>query len=65
MLTQQGSSQITLHCLTIEDLVTQDHFLRKLDAIVDVSFIYDEVRELYCENNGRPSIDRLYSCSHF
>jgi len=41
----------------IENLVPADHFLRKLDATVDFSFIYDEVRELYCENNGRPSID--------
>ena len=57
MLSQQGSSQIKLHCLTIEDLVPVDHFLRKLDAVIDFSFIYDEVRELYCENNGRPSID--------
>ena len=57
MLTQQGPAQIKLHCLTIEDLVPQDHFLRKLDAMVDFSFIYDEVRELYCENNSRPSID--------
>ena len=35
----------------------EDHFLRKLDALIDFSFIYDEVRELYCENNGRPGID--------
>jgi len=41
----------------MEDLVPQDHFLRKLDAAVDFSFIYDEVREYYCENNGRPGID--------
>ena len=57
MLTQQGNTQIKLHCLTIEDLVPRDHFLRKLDAILDFSFIYDEVRDLYCENNGRPGID--------
>jgi transposase len=57
MLTKRENIQIKLHCITIEDLVPEDHFLRKLDALVDFSFIYDEVRELYCENNGRPSID--------
>ena len=57
MLTQKGNTQIKLHCLTIEDLVPVDHFLRKLDAMVDFSFVYDEVRDLYCENNGRPGID--------
>ena len=35
----------------------QDHFLRDLDAAVDFSFIYDELREYYCANNGRPGID--------
>ena len=46
-----------MHCITIEDLVPKDHFLRKLEAAVDFRFIYDEVRELYCPDNGRPSID--------
>jgi len=57
MLTQRENIQIKLHCVTIEDLVPMDHFLRKLDAIIDFSFIYDVVRKLYCENNGRPGID--------
>ena len=57
MLTQHENMQIKMHCLTIEDLVPQDHFLRRLGATVEFSFIYDEVRELYCNNNGRPSID--------
>jgi transposase len=38
-------------------MVPMDHFLRKLDAIINFSFIYDVVRKLYCENNGRPGID--------
>ena len=57
MLTQRENAQIKLHCITIEDLVPKDHFLRNLDAMVDFSFIYDEVREYYCANNGRPSVD--------
>ena len=57
MLTQRKGVQLKLHSITIEDLVPSNHFLRKLEAIVDFSFIYDEVRDLYCPNNGRPSID--------
>ena len=34
-----------------------DHLLRKVNDIIDFSFIYDEVENLYCSNNGRPSID--------
>lgn len=49
--------QIKMHCVTIEDLVPKDHFLRKLDASVDFTFVYDMMQDLYCENNGRPSID--------
>ena len=59
MFTQRENVQIKLHCITIEDLVPEDHFLRELDAVVDFSFIYDEVCDLYCHNNGRPSIDAV------
>ena len=43
--------------ITIEDFVPQNHLLRKIDATVDFSFIYDEVRGHYCADNGRPSTD--------
>ena len=57
MLTERGGYQLKMHCVTMEDLVPQEHFLRKLDGAVDFSFIYDEVRDLYCADNGRPGID--------
>jgi transposase len=41
----------------IEDLVPHDHILRDIDQAIDFSFIYDLVRDLYCADNGRPSID--------
>lgn len=59
MLTEREGIQIKLHCITIEDLVPGDHFLRKLEAAVDFRFIYDEVRNLYCPDNGRPGIDSV------
>ena len=57
MLTERDGVQLKLHSLTIEDLVPADHFLRKLEAAVDFSFIYDAVRNLYSTDNGRPSTD--------
>lgn len=57
MMTRNENPQLKLHCITIEDLVPQDHFLRKLEGTVDFSFIYDEFNGLYCEKNGRPGID--------
>ena len=46
-----------MHLITIEDLVPMDHLFRKVNDSIDFSFIYDEVENLYCSNNGRPSID--------
>jgi transposase len=58
MLTESAGTQGKLHaCILLEDLVGQDEFLRKVDKLIDFSFIYDEVRDLYCQNNGRPSVD--------
>ena len=46
-----------LHVVTIEDLVPQDHFLRKLDGALDLSFVYKETATLYNKKYGRPPID--------
>lgn len=40
-----------------EDLVPREHLLRKIDAAVDFTQLYDMVKDLYCPDNGRPSID--------
>ena len=40
-----------------ESLVPKDHLLRKIDAAVDLSQLYEMVEPLYSEDNGRPSID--------
>ena len=40
---------------TMEELVPQNSLFRKIDRYIDFNFIYDEVKNLYCENNGRPS----------
>ena len=57
MLTERAGVQIKMHCITIENLVPENHFLRKLEKAMYFGFIYDEVRDLYCPDNGRPSID--------
>ena len=57
MLTRERGKQIKIHCITIEDLVPKDHFLRKIERLIDFSFVYDEVKHLYSSNNGRPCTD--------
>lgn len=39
------------------ELVPADHILRRIDTVVDFSWLHEEVRACYCEDNGRPSID--------
>lgn len=41
---------------TIEELVPQEHDVRKLDSCMDWDFIYPLVKDLYSDF-GRPSID--------
>jgi len=43
--------------INIEDLIPKNHLLRKLDKILDLSFIRSETLHLYCTDNGRPSVD--------
>ncbi len=45
-----------LVAVSLEELVPQDHFYRRLHKVLDLSFIYDLVRESYAVA-GRPSID--------
>jgi transposase len=45
-----------LEMLTIDQLVPQNHLVRKLEAAIDFSFIYPLVENLY-STLGRPSID--------
>ena len=50
---QQGEYEIVL----LEELVAEDHLLRKIDRAVDFSFIHDLCKDLYCPDNGRPAIE--------
>lgn len=43
--------------VNIESLIPKNHLLRKVDVLIDFSFVRELTRPLYCENNGRPSID--------
>ena len=51
----EGRTQISL--VSLDELVPKDHLVRKIDRALDFSFIYELVEDLYCEDNGRPSID--------
>jgi hypothetical protein len=43
--------------VSIDDLVPAEHLVRKIEAVMDWSFIYPLVEEKYSADNGRPSLD--------
>ena len=57
MLRRPGPEQTALEMVTLEELVPTDHLLRRIDAVIDFSFIHDRVAGLYCADNGRPPLD--------
>jgi len=42
---------------SLEEFIPQDHYLRRLDRVLDLSFVHEAVTDKYCQDNGRPSID--------
>ncbi len=39
------------------ELAPADHVLRRIDSVLDLEWLHAEVRDAYCQQNGRPSID--------
>lgn len=57
MITINNNIQSEILMTTMEEIVPEDSLFRKIDKYIDFTFIYDKVKPLYCENNGRPGID--------
>lgn len=57
---QNQQSMIFSPYMAIYDLVVpQDNLLRKINDLVDFSFVYDELKDKYCLDNGRKAIDPI------
>lgn len=57
MLKSPSAEQTALEIVTVEELVPNDHLLRRIDAVVDFSFIHELAAPYYCSDNGRPALD--------
>ena len=57
MLSRDKNKTEQVIIFSMEDFVPKNHLLRKIEEAVDFSMLYDIVEDLYCPNNGRPSID--------
>ena len=50
---KQGQIEVVL----LDEMIPEDHLLRRIDRSVDFSFIHELCRPLYSADNGRPAID--------
>lgn len=57
MFAQNTNRQAKAEFVTTEELMPANHLLRKIDAVIDFSFINELCRPYYCADNGRPAIE--------
>ena len=57
MISINKNIQSEIVFMTMEEMVPEDSLFRKIDKYIDFTFIYEEVKDLYSEDNGRPSVD--------
>ena len=53
MLVQQQTIQFSEHSTLYDLIVPKENILRKINDLIDFSFIYDELLNKYCTTNGR------------
>ncbi len=56
MLRDPTLQKFEIKMVTLEELVPQNHLLRKIDKFISFDFIRDKVRHCYFPDNGRPAI---------
>ena len=64
MLVKDSEDRKQIEMFSVEEFVPKDHLLRKIEKAVDFKKIYEIVEELYCHDNGRPSIDPVVIWSY-
>ncbi len=57
MLGKNQSEPALFQMVDIESIVPAKHMLRRLDTVLDLSFVRDEVAKCYATGRGRPGID--------
>src|SRR3954447_16566389 len=58
MLGRKERDQLELFITgSLRQLGPDDHILARVDRVLDLAWLHDEVADLYCADNGRPGID--------
>ncbi|TDF98929.1 transposase, partial [Paenibacillus piri] len=59
MIRQQQSMVLSPYAGLYDIVVPKDNMLRQINDLVDFTFIYDELKDKYCLDNGRNAIDPI------
>ncbi|HLR22437.1 MAG TPA: IS1182 family transposase [Pseudogracilibacillus sp.] len=59
MLQKQQTMILSPYTEIYDLVVPKDNFLRRLNELIDFSFVYDELNDKYCHTNGRNAIDPI------
>ncbi len=59
MLGNQEQLKISEYMKIYEIVVPKDNILRKIKELIDFSFVYEELKEKYCKDNGRNAINPI------
>ena len=59
MLNAQGEIKFSEHAVLYDMLIPADNKYRLIDELIDFSFIYDELKDKYCLDNGRKAADPI------
>ena len=59
MLHKNSKNTLQMQIISIEQIVPEDHFLRKVDKYINFDFIYSEVEELYCLDTGKNTFNTM------
>jgi transposase len=59
MIQKQQSMTFSPFMSIYDIVVPADNMLRKINELIDFSFVYDELKDKYCLDNGRNAIDPI------
>jgi len=57
MIKRKQQRQLKMELVCLDELVPDEHILRKVNRAVDFEFIREKTAHLYCHDNGRPAVD--------
>ena len=57
MYNERNGKQMKMETVILENLVPENHLLRKIENTIDFSFINKICKPYYSESNGRPAIE--------